>query len=49
VPVGGVAKEAIVAVNVTGFNANAGLGEAVSPSVGVTGLTVRVTVAVAVV
>jgi hypothetical protein len=49
VPVGVVAKEEMVAVKVTGFDKKTGLGEAVIVKLGVTGITVRVTVAVAVV
>ena len=49
VPVGGVASEAMVAVKVTAFERKMGFVLEVSPRVGVTGITVSVTVAVAVV
>ena len=49
VPVGGVANEVIVAVNVTAFDRKTGFALEVSPNAGEAGITVRVTVAVAVV
>ena len=49
VPVGGVASEAIVAVNVTAFERKTGFALEVTDKPGVAGITVRVTVAVAVV
>jgi hypothetical protein len=49
VPVGGVACDAMVAVKVTAFERKTGLAFEVSPSEGVMGTTVSVTVAVLVV
>jgi hypothetical protein len=47
VPVGALAGEGIDAVKVMGFEMKAGFGDAVSPTAGVEGTTVSVTVAVA--
>jgi hypothetical protein len=48
-PVGMIANEEIVAVRVTAFDKKPGLGEELSVTLGIAGITVRVTLAVEVV